>query len=184
MEQPVSDSSLSLAFCLCRSLPSRDTGWIKAFLCRLGGHRGSHANLCAATAWELGGILVGYWWDGAVSTSPVFTALTLDCSRFSLSFRVGLPHSRAVCLALPWQRYASCIMNSSRPWHIESFCFLRLRNGSGPYAFVCFGHELQMNGDVSSSGCVLFQSWCAKCGTQSNFWGALFNLLEAKSALK
>lgn len=54
----------------------QDIGWIKAFLCRLGGHW-AHSDLCTGTARELRGILVG--WSGlfeVISTSPVLTALT------------------------------------------------------------------------------------------------------------
>lgn len=47
---------------LCCSLFSRDVRWIKAFLCRLGGH-------CAhplTSVLEQHESFMGYWWDGAL----------------------------------------------------------------------------------------------------------------------
>lgn len=48
-------------------------------------------------------------------------------------FGVAMETYASACLFVWWAcSPASCIMISSRPWHIESVCFLRLCNGYSP----------------------------------------------------
>lgn len=91
-------------------------------------------------SWDTGGMERFIWSDFHIPRPHSahfhdFGAFCLTVSVSpSLSVRVGSPHAHTRCLfdvtmATVCVRAVSCVMTSSRPWHIESSCFLRLCNG-------------------------------------------------------